>query len=189
MNQWISRFVSLFLIIFSWSVNAHPHIFIDSYYKASVSQGKLEQLEAFWLVDDFTSSSVMMGYDLDLDGQILGQEKEDLIKAFDAFNEQAYFLKIEKNGQPILPANVTITDLQVRNQQLWLSLSILLPEVVNLRAASLSLAFGDDTMYTALLPDQQIGLVQLTGQDAENCTPEQRESEVITIDSWIDLSC
>lgn len=173
---------------YSMFVSAHPHIFIDSYYKVIVNQNQVNHLQAMWLVDDFTSSSIILGYDVNMDGHISGQEKEDLIIAFDSFKEQDYFLKIEQDRQPLMPHAVRIADLEVRNGQLWLRLDVILPELIDLSASTLSLAFGDDTMYTALTPDQN-GLVQLTGRDAENCTPMQRASDVITIDSWIDLSC
>lgn len=176
------------LSAFPLLVSAHPHIFIDSYYKVVVNNNQVNHLEAMWLVDDFTSSSIILGYDINMDGQILGQEKQDLITAFGAFKEQAYFLKIEQDRQPLAPHAVRIADLQVRNDQLWLRLDIILPELIDLSSSTLSLAFGDDTMYTALTPEQN-GLVQLAGTDAENCTPMPRLSEAITIDSWADLRC
>ncbi len=187
------RYLKMYLlgittILFSLSVSAHPHIFVDGYYSVIVNSTSVEEIEAFWLVDELTSTSIIMGYDLDFDGQITGQEKEELIVAFDSFKEQEYFLKIEKDGQRLLPYHVLIADLQVRNEQLWLRLEIILPDRINLQSSTLSLAFGDDTMYTAVTPDQA-GLIQLSGKDAESCTLTTRLSEEITIDSWSALRC
>jgi len=188
MFRYLKMYFLIVVIAFSSIVSAHPHIFVDGYYKIIVNDASVEELEAFWLVDELTSTSIIMGYDLDLDGQITGTEKEELIVAFDSFKEQGYFLKIEKNGQRILPYYVLIADLEVRNEQLWLRLEITLPDRINLQSSTLSLAFGDDTMYTAVTPDLA-GLIQLSGKDAERCTPAIRLTEEITIDSWGDLRC
>lgn len=178
----------LLIMGYGASVYAHPHIFVDAYYKVDIRDNGIDHLEAFWLVDELTSTAIVMGFDADFDGDITGVEKEELIAAFDAFKEQGYFLKIEQDGRPILPHFVNIAELEVRNEQIWMRLEIFLPNVIDLKQSTLSLAFGDDTMYTALLPDSA-GLVQLSGIYAESCTPVSRTSEVVTIDSWGDLHC
>ena len=128
-----------------------------------------------------------MEYDSNADGEILGAEKAALVEVMRTFDQFDFFIKLLISGDTIKPI-VEVVDLAIRDQQLWVKLGLSLPEPVDLRQHTLSLAFGDDDLYFAMVPAED-GLLRLTGALVETCTPTYRAAEELSIDSWGDLVC
>ncbi len=167
---------------------AHPHVWVDSQYRVTVNESKITTLEGTWSLDLFTSTSLIAEYDVNFDGELTGQEKLNMLEVLKSFETYGYFIKLKKDGEDFLPEKVKIFDVRIRDQMLWMHLSIALPEAVDLNTSVLSLAYGDDELYFAMEPLEE-GLVRLSGALSETCTPAEREAEEMSIAFWVDLSC
>lgn len=167
---------------------AHPHVWVDSQYRVNVERAEIDSLEATWSLDLFTSTSLIAEYDVDADGALTGQEKLDMIDTLKSFDKYGYFIKMKQDGADLVPNNVRILDVRIRDQMLWIRLSIVLPKPVDLATSTLSLAFGDDELYFAMEPLEE-GLVRLSGALSEACTPVEREATETSVAFWVDLSC
>ena len=167
---------------------AHPHVWVDSQYRVTVNESNITTLEGTWSLDLFTSTSLIAEYDVNFDGELTGQEKLNMLEVLKSFETYGYFIKLKKDGEDFLPEKVKIFDVRIRDQMLWMHLSIALPEAVDLNKSVLSLAYGDDELYFAMEPLEE-GLVRLSGALSETCTPAEREAEEMSIAFWVDLSC
>ena len=182
---WLCLCVS---VLFTASALAHPHVWVDSQYRVKVDQSSIETLEATWSLDLFTSTSLIAEYDVDGDGDLAGQEKLDMIEVLKSFQQYGFFIKMKQDGADIVPSDVQVLDVRVRDQMLWIRLGIALPAPVNLETSTLSFAFGDDELYFAMEPLEE-GLVRLSGSLSETCTPVEREAEETSVAMWVDLTC
>ncbi|NLQ18023.1 DUF1007 family protein [Marinomonas sp. M1K-6] len=183
------RYLSVFFsALFAVSAMAHPHVWVDSQYRVNVDQATIETLEATWGLDLFTSTSLIVEYDVDGDGELTGQEKLDMIEVLKSFDQYGFFIKMKQDGADIVPNEVQVLDVRVRDQMLWIRLGIALPTPVNLETSTLSFAFGDDELYFAMEPLEE-GLVRLSGTLSETCTPIEREAEETSVALWVDLTC
>ncbi|GAB3487449.1 DUF1007 family protein [Marinomonas epiphytica] len=184
----LARLFGLFCVLFSAQAFAHPHVWIDSQYQLDLDQPSFHSLQARWTFDLFTSTSLILEYDVDGDGALKGQEKIAVIEVLESFDQFGYFVWLDLDGQPLKPDSISISDVGIYDQMLWAKLDIELAQDVDLRSSTLSLAFGDDSLYFAMIPVEQ-GLLSLSGRFAEACTPNQREAEEISIESWSQISC
>lgn len=189
MKIMLRALMALVLLNLSVTVSAHPHVFMDAQYRLQVNTLSIDSLEATWLFDLFTSTSLVLEYDQNADGQLQGEEKKALAEVMQSFETFGYFLKIYQAEQAIVPSQVDIVDIRIVDQQIWVRLGISLAEKISLKTAPLSLAFGDDELYFALTPPPMGNLLRLEGVLAELCTPTSRDAEELAIDSWVDVSC
>ncbi|MCB5162137.1 DUF1007 family protein [Marinomonas algarum] len=179
---------SVLLVCLPVTATAHPHVWVDSQYRVVVNQATLQRLEATWSLDLFTSASLIAEFDVDGDGEFIGQEKIDMIEVMKSFDQYGYFIKLQQDNMAVLPSKVSVLDVRIRDQMLWIRLGIELPTGVNLATSTLSLAFGDDELYFAMEPLEE-GLVRLSGVLSETCTPIEREATETSVAMWVDLSC
>lgn len=182
---WLSLVITA---LFAGTAMAHPHVWVDSQYRVKVDQAKIDQLEATWELDLFTSTSLIAEYDVDGDGELKGQEKLDMIEVLKSFENYGFFIKMKQDSVDLVPEKVHVVDVRIRDQMLWIRLGIDLPTPVNLETSTLSLAFGDDELYFAMEPLEE-GLVRLSGALSEICTPVEREATETSVAVWIDLTC
>lgn len=186
---WLS--ICLFIsacFLFAGKAMAHPHVWVDSQYRVTIDQPNIEALEGTWSLDLFTSTSLIAEYDVNSDGEFTGQEKVAMIEVLKSFESYGYFIKMKRDGVDMVPSDVRIIDVRIRDQMLWVRLGIALPESVDLESSTLSVAFGDDELYFAMEPFEE-GLVRLSGFLSEICTPIEREAEEASVAFWVDLSC
>jgi ABC-type uncharacterized transport system substrate-binding protein len=174
--------------LFVNKVIAHPHVWVDSQYRVTIDQPNIEKLEGIWSLDLFTSTSLIAEYDVNSDGEFTGQEKVEMIEVLKSFENYGYFIKMKQDGADLVPSDVHIIDVRVRDQMLWVRFGITLPSPVDLETSTLSLAFGDDELYFAMEPLEE-GLVRLSGLLSEICTPVEREAEETSVAFWVDLTC
>lgn len=170
------------------TVSAHPHVWVDAQYQLTVDQLTISHVKASWELDLFTSTSLIMEYDVDGDGIFEGQERDVMLDTLRSFDKYGYFIKMAVDGNSTTPTKVDILDIGIRDQMLWMTLDIELPEPVNLETSTLSLAFGDDELYFAMVPVEE-GLVKFSGALSESCTPVEREAEEVSVEIWMDVSC
>jgi ABC-type uncharacterized transport system substrate-binding protein len=185
MRLWLCLCVTA---LFTGSAMAHPHVWVDSQYRVNVDQANVSSLAATWELDLFTSTSLIAEYDVDGDGELTGQEKLDMIEVLKSFENYGFFIKMKQDGADLIPEQVRVADVRIRDQMLWIRLGIDLPTPVNLETSTLSLAFGDDELYFAMEPLEE-GLVRLSGALSEICTPVERDATETSVAVWVDLTC
>ncbi|TDO97264.1 DUF1007 family protein [Marinomonas balearica] len=170
------------------TAQAHPHIWVDSDYSLNIDTPSIDAVSAHWEFDLFTSASLIAEFDVDGDGSLDGQEKFNTAEALTNLEKSNYFVRIQVDGEEITPASYTVTDVEVNDQLLKMSLGISLPDQVDLQSHTLSLAFGDESNYFAMVIPET-GLLNLSGRLAETCTPTVRDAEAYQIEAWVDLRC
>ncbi|MCV2401792.1 DUF1007 family protein [Marinomonas sp. C2222] len=184
-RTWCCLFIAL---SFASHSLAHPHVWVDSEYRINIEQTQISTFEGTWSLDLFTSTSLIAEYDTNFDGAFTGQEKIDLIEVLTSFDQYGYFMKLKLDGKDLIPQSVRVKNIGIRDQMLWLTLDVTLPQTIDLQTSTLSLAYGDDELYFAMEP-LEAGLVHLSGPLSELCTPLEREAFETSVAYWIDLSC
>lgn len=185
MRRW---FAMISVMLMASAASAHPHIWMDSYYKIDLKSPKVQNFEAHWTFDLFSSLEMLMAFDVDANGKLEGQEKADAAQAMTNLAQYGYFLQIQVDEEPVTPQAVTVVDVSAQDQKLLVRFGIELPEAVDLQEQTLRLGFGDPENYFALVvPDE--GLLKLTGMMAEMCTPTPQKAEAFYMEGWIDLHC
>lgn len=85
----------VFLLFFTFSLYAHPHVFIDVYPKIETTSIKLR-----WVFDEMTSNMLILDYDSNHDDKISTSENEVLRKNiflnFKKYGYYTYFYKGKK---------------------------------------------------------------------------------------------
>lgn len=188
MQRWRQFLTAACLWLGTGQALAHPHIWIDSYYQLSVTAPQVTTLDAYWRFDVFSSLDMLMEFDKNADGQLLGEEKVDAAKAMNNLAQYGYFLKIQVDGRELTPAKVEVVDVGVVDQAMTVRLGITLNEAVNLQQNTLRLGFGDPENYFAMVIPEA-GLIKLTGMLAETCTPMEADAEEIYMEGWVDVRC
>lgn len=171
------------------AAEAHPHVFIDSQFRLAVDQASVDAFEAAWALDVFSSAGLIAEYDRNADGRFRGQEKVDLAAALSSFDEFGFFIRLKMDEESIQPHSVRVVDVGVFDQQVHIKLGVELPQPVNLQQHTLSLGFGDETLYVALMAPEGSALLELSGRLAETCTPIEYDADEMYMDRWVDLSC
>ncbi|MBJ7553764.1 DUF1007 family protein [Marinomonas spartinae] len=167
---------------------AHPHIWVDSQYQITVDTPTIQTFNATWSMDAFTSVSLLENYDTNGDGQLTGEERQELLKGLQNLKKNDYFVHLKVNKKDVKPKEVKITDFGFKNKLLWVNLKVTLKTPVNLNQSTLSIAFGDPEYYFAMVPLEE-GLLRLSGKLAESCTPISHDGKERGIETWVDLTC
>ena len=89
-------------LLFSFSLYAHPHAFIDVYPTITFHHGVANTIHFRWKIDEMTSAMLMMDIDKNSDGKIDAKESAFAKKNyFDLFKEYDFYTSIEVDGDPI----------------------------------------------------------------------------------------
>jgi ABC-type uncharacterized transport system substrate-binding protein len=83
------------LLLFTFTLSAHPHVFVDVYPKI----GK-DTIQLRWVFDEMTSNMLIMDYDVDHDNAFSPSESEalssDIFFSLKEFDYYTYFFKGEQ---------------------------------------------------------------------------------------------
>ncbi|MEA3229167.1 MAG: DUF1007 family protein [Campylobacterota bacterium] len=92
----------LILSLFTLSLFAHPHTFIDVYPTINIKDGKAQTIHFKWKIDEMTSSMLIMDVDSDGDGKINSKENRFIRDTyFTVFTEYNYYTHIKIDGKTI----------------------------------------------------------------------------------------
>ncbi|MCG8452522.1 MAG: DUF1007 family protein [Spirochaetales bacterium] len=85
-----------FLILSSQVLFAHPHMWIKGRIEPQLSRKGLDAVSVYWDIDELTSSSLILDYDTNRDGELSSFEQEALRQnAFERLLESEYYLMVE----------------------------------------------------------------------------------------------
>ncbi|MCD6172623.1 MAG: DUF1007 family protein [Sulfurimonas sp.] len=136
---------TLFLLISS--VFAHPHTFIEVYPSIEVEKSKFSTIHFKWVLDEMTSTILIMELDSNANGKIDKKENDYIEKEyFSMFKPYSYYtyVKIDKKVVPFKPENFKAT---IENHRLCYSFDI----YGNYGIKNTIFEFGDSDFYVAMV--------------------------------------
>jgi ABC-type uncharacterized transport system substrate-binding protein len=94
------------------NAQAHPHFFIENYTRVILNKNGITGFKCYWRLDEMTSSSYKLTYDMNFDGKIEGMELARLKRVFfELYQPFNFFIHI-RHKQKKYPPN-TIEDFAV----------------------------------------------------------------------------
>ncbi|MCK5250727.1 MAG: DUF1007 family protein [Spirochaetaceae bacterium] len=88
--------ISIITIIQPALLSAHPHMWIRGQVIPELGRRGLESVRIIWNIDEFTSASLILDYDINGDGKLNPSEVENLrLEAFEHLFESEYYLLVE----------------------------------------------------------------------------------------------
>lgn len=175
-------FINLF-----WQVSqAQTLMTLGTGFHFSIHKAHSRAFEIMWHFDKSASTSLLIAFDTNSDGQFKGQEKRDLIRMLMQFEAQDYLLKLKYNDKTFRPESIRVVSLDVNNGLVSVSFGVLLDEPINLQTSGLSLAFVG-TNQVAIEQDSVKSL--LTGMLAQNCDVKVLENSALDSHNWHRVYC
>ncbi len=136
------------LVLFTLTLFAHPHTFIDVYPTMVVKDGKADNIRITWKIDEMTSSMLIMDVDTNGDGKIDSKEskyiEENYFNIFADYNFYTYLIIKGKKVELPTPTNFVAT---IENHRVCYSFDLKYNYVVK----NMAFEFGDTDMYTAMV--------------------------------------
>ncbi len=153
----------LFLIfIFISTVFAHPHTFIEVYPTLEVKDSKFSTIKFKWVLDDMTSTILIMELDANANGKIDKKENDYIEKEyFSMFKDYSYYTYIKVNNkdiEPFTPKNFKAT---IENNKICYSFEI----DTEFDIKKTYIEFGDSDYYVAMVLKQEF--VDIKGASAK----------------------
>ena len=138
----------LFLAILFSSLFSHPHTFIEVHSTLKVKNDSEFTLNFKWVLDDMTSTILIMELDTNADGTIQESENKYIYKEyFSMFREYDYYTYLKVKGKPFTlgePKNFHTT---IENNRICYSFDI----EVNAAIKDTLVEFGDKSYYVAMV--------------------------------------
>ena len=132
------------LLIFITSLYAHPHTFIEVYPTANTKDGYIENIKIKWIIDQMTSSMLIMEFDNNNDGKIDINENN--------YINENYFSTLKKQGYYTYSKyKYKISDFkaQIANNKIEYTYILKLDQKVKIKDFSLS--FYDTDFFVSMV--------------------------------------
>ena len=137
-----------FIFIFISNISAHPHTFIEVHPTLHVENSKFSTIKFKWVLDDMTSTILIMELDTNANGVIDKIENDYIEKEyFSMFKDYSYYTYIKVNKKstpPLSPKNFKAT---IENNKLCYSFEIQGEYDVK----NTYIEFGDSDYYVAMV--------------------------------------
>jgi len=141
------KLIFLFLLLLS-SLFAHPHTFIEVHPTVEFKDKKTSSIHFKWVLDEMSSSMLIMEVDKDGDGVISKRENASLQKEyFFIFEDYSYYTYIKVDGKLIKPLKAINFKATIENHKLCYSFDVM----GNFSAKNTVLEFGDSDFYIAMI--------------------------------------
>ncbi len=136
------------LFIFISSLFSHPHTFIDVYPTVKVKDDSSSIVHFKWVLDDMTSTILIMELDKDGDGKINEEENSYIYSEyFSLFKDYDYYTYLKVDAKDVKlpePKNFRAT---IENNKICYSFEIDL----NHNIKNIAFEFGDSAFYVAMV--------------------------------------
>lgn len=162
MLQSACKFLCAWLLFLSASSNlqAHPHVWVDSFLGFRFDEQGLAGVELVWQFDELYSSAMLMDYDANRNRQLDPAEARDLAQLMGGnLKKFNFFMEVQEQGRPI---TLEPSQLEVRLQKGRILLTAFFPLARSLHTAKaeLTLANFDPDYYSDFrLKTSQIRLI------------------------------
>jgi len=138
----------LLYFLFSTTLFAHPHTFIDVYPSLQVQDSKTHKITFEWKIDEMTSTMLMMDIDSDGNGKIDKKENKFIEENyFNVFSDYDYYTYIKVDNKTIkfpIPQNFRA---KIENNRVVYSFDIL----GDFDTKNTVVEFGDSDFYVAMV--------------------------------------
>jgi len=162
------KFNKIFLLLlFITSLYAHPHTFIEVYPTIKVKDSKTSTVSFKWVLDEMTSTILIMELDQDGDGKISKKENSFIYSNyFTIFKDYSYYTHIKVKDKLIKFPKPINFKASIENHRICYSFEI--KENYNIKDTSFE--FGDSDFYVAMiLKDEFVkvegAIAKVTGVD------------------------
>ncbi|MEA2098863.1 MAG: DUF1007 family protein [Campylobacterota bacterium] len=136
------------LLIFISSLFSHPHTFIDVYPTITTKNNSSSTIHFKWVMDDMTSTILIMELDQNGDGKISPKENRYIDKEYFAiFKDFDYYTHILAKGKKIKFPEATNFKASIENNKICYSFDIKLDQNIK----DTVLEFGDSDFYVAMV--------------------------------------
>jgi ABC-type uncharacterized transport system substrate-binding protein len=143
--------ISLAAALLSGEAAAHPHVFAEAKMTLMLTQsGTVEKIRHHWVFDDLFSSTVIVEFDKDGNGQLDAEELKEVQNTIvDSIGEYNYFQTISSNGADVKMARPPNLTASMDGTTLVIAFDSAPEKILPLHGKT---AFGiyDPTFYTAI---------------------------------------
>jgi ABC-type uncharacterized transport system substrate-binding protein len=140
--------ILIFLILSIKILFAHPHTFIEVYPTIEVKNNKTTKIHFKWMLDEMTSSMLIMEFDQDGDGKINKKESFFVYGSyFTSLRDYNFYTDIKVNGKTQIfpkPKNFRAT---IEKNKICYSFDI----EENYSIKDLKFDFGDEDFFVAMI--------------------------------------
>ncbi len=135
-------------LLFIVSLYSHPHTFIDVYPTINVKENKTSSIHFKWVLDEMTSTILIVELDQDMDG-IINKKENRYIQDnyFYIFENYSYYTYIKVNGEVINSLKVKNFKASIENGRVCYSFDI--DGSYNIKNTIFE--FGDTDFYVAMV--------------------------------------
>lgn len=104
MKRYLSKII--FLMISLTTAYGHPHTFFELYPTVDIKDNKLEKLSIKWVMDEMTSSLLVMEFDINGNGKIDEDENKFIYEEyFLSLQSYDFYVHIKKNKKKLVIPN------------------------------------------------------------------------------------
>lgn len=140
--------ILLLISLFVLSLFAHPHTFIEVYPTIKKQDDTTSTINFKWVLDDMTSSVLIMELDRDNDGVFNARESREVERDyFSIFEEYNYYTFIMKGDKSLKLPQVNNFNATIENYRVCYSFDI----VLNHNPRDIVFEFGDSDYYVAMI--------------------------------------
>ncbi len=139
-------FLLLFLLLSS--LYSHPHTFIDVHPTIKIKDNQTQSIHFKWVLDEMTSTILIMELDQDMDGKISKKENKYILNNyFHIFENYSYYTHIIVDGEVIKFPKVKNFVASIENHKICYSFEI----DGNYNIKNTIFEFGDTDFYVAMV--------------------------------------
>ena len=152
---------SLFLsLLFFSSLFAHPHTFIEVHPTIEFKNNKASSIHFKWIIDDMSSTILIMELDKDGDGSISKRENAFIYKEYFAiFEDYSYYTHIKIDGKLVKNLKALNFKARIENHKICYSFDV----EGDFNTKNTILEFGDSDYYVAMvLKDEFVDVIGST---------------------------
>lgn len=158
----LSLLLFLFLGVAPVSVEAHPHIWIDSRVDIHVSGDRIETVRAHWTFDPYFTEMILLDYGRARNGRFNAEQVEAIRSgAFQNLRHYGYFTFLRVDGRDV-PVDTVENFHAYLNSEGDLVYEFDIPVNLEIRGSRRSLAISmyDETFFTDMMFREDYAIVQ-----------------------------
>lgn len=151
----------LICLFFPFFLVAHPHAFVDVKFNIHLSPVKLDRVDVTWVMDEMTSSWILMDFDTNQNAAIDPAEIP-LIKseAFDHLVELNYLMFMQVDGKPVTFTASTDFSASITDNRVVYSFSLPLSEGLSPNSKVRISSFDMDNFMAMTIKSEDVRLIK-----------------------------
>ncbi|MDG5814860.1 DUF1007 family protein [Chitinispirillales bacterium ANBcel5] len=157
---------ALLMLLFSISLLAHPHLFIDVSARFVINDSGLDGIQVLWEIDDMNSAMMVEHYDRNSDGVFDESERAEIEKVFNNLSMYNYYTTVEVDGRGYDFGRVENFVPSITHQS-RIQYAFFIPVSVSFdvkESKEITITFSDPEIYTAFFLDKN--LIQATSDES-----------------------